>query len=255
MAYACTGNDAYLETATRNMHFLFSKMQGGDGLFFHTWKGEAKINAFLDGYSYLIDALLELSSVSGDWSWTLKASDLAKVVIKHFSETSSPLFLFTPDFQTDILIRKKEVYDGATPSGNAVMARSLYHLGILLDKPEWRQRAEDMVLSMANVATRYPTSFGLWLDMLIELNAGTSEVAVVGKNAKDLAREIMRLHIPYRLLVFSDQAHQEIPLLAEKNPGVETLIFLCKNYVCKTPVKTAFALEELINQNKSQWIQ
>ena len=254
-AYAVTGKAHYREIAKRNMGFLFSKMQAEGGLFYHTWKGEAKINAFLDDYSYLIEALIELSGITGDWDHVMKATDLAEKVVSHFGDKDSSLFFYTPDFQTDILVRKKELYDGATPSGNAVMARALLHLGILTDRPEWRELAEKMASSMAPVALKYPTSFGVWLDLLAELNYGTSEIAVVGENAEVVAGEVNRLFIPYKLLVFAKGSHQEIPLLREKSGGVETLVFLCRNYECQIPVKTAAELQTLIYQNKFHTIQ
>lgn len=254
-AFGITGSEHYRQVAKRNMDFLFAKMQTEDGLFFHTWKGEAKINAFLDDYSYLIEALIELSGITSDWEYVKKAASVAEKVIEHFTDSSSSLFFYTPGFQTDILVRKKEVYDGATPSGNAVMARGLHHLGILLDKPEWREKAEQMASSMAGVATKYPTSFGVWLDLLSELKQGTSEIAVVGKASELLSAEIQRLYIPYKLLLYSSGSHQEIPLLSEKSTGVETLIFLCRNYECKTPVRTAAELQNLIYQNKSHTMQ
>lgn len=254
-AFAATGEEQYRDVAVRNMDFLFSKMQGSDGLFYHTWKGEARINAFLDDYSYLVEALIELSAITGDWNYVTKAATIAENVIHHFSDTASSLFFYTPGFQTDILVRKKELYDGATPSGNAVMAKGLLHLGILLDKPHWRERAENMASAMAGVAIRYPTSFGLWLDLLAELNYGTAEVAVVGEKAAEISKDVQRLFIPYKLLLYSKRPAQEIPLLSEKNPGVETLIFLCKKYECKAPVRTANELQTLLYQNKIHTIQ
>ncbi len=254
-AYACTGVEAYRGMALRNMEFIYGYMQAGKGLFHHTWKGQGKVNAFLDDYACLADALISLASISGDWTWIEKAVELVEQLLLHFKDSDSSLFFYTPAFQQDILVRKKEVYDGATPSGNGVLARVLLHLSILTDRPEWRKLSEDMLSAMSAVAVRYPTSFGLWLDLLMEMHYGTAEVAVVGKDASLLAREALQKYFPYRLLVFAKAPHQDIPLLAEKKPGVETLIFLCRNYVCKTPVKTAFALEELFLQNNRKTMQ
>ena len=101
----------------------------------------------------------------------------------HFPEKESPFFYYTPAGQTDIIVRKKEVYDGAIPSGNAVMAWNLYSLSILTDKPTGRNRAVSMLESLLQPVVRYPTSFGVWANLLLELVNGTHEIVVLGENA------------------------------------------------------------------------
>ncbi|MBZ4115392.1 hypothetical protein JYG54_24445, partial [Escherichia fergusonii] len=72
-------------------------------------------------------------------------------------ESSSGFFFYTPAHQTDILMRKKEVYDGATPSGNASMATVLFYLAYIFDIPEWSERSKHMLASMANAVQKYPS--------------------------------------------------------------------------------------------------
>ncbi|MGR9839062.1 hypothetical protein ACUOH4_26765, partial [Escherichia coli] len=75
----------------------------------------ATIPAFLDDLSYLIQASIQLQMVTGDLSYLIRAKSIAAYVIANFEESSSGFFFYTPAHQTDILMRKKEVYDGATP--------------------------------------------------------------------------------------------------------------------------------------------
>ncbi|MGS0000483.1 hypothetical protein ACUOIV_28560, partial [Escherichia coli] len=89
----------------------------------HTWKnGVATIPAFLDDLAYLIQASIQLQMVTGDLMYLIRAKSITEHVIANFEESSSVFFFYTPAHQTDLLLRKKEVYDGATPSGNAIMA-------------------------------------------------------------------------------------------------------------------------------------
>jgi uncharacterized protein YyaL (SSP411 family) len=238
-AVAATGQKKYLDLAQRNMKFLLTAFVGDDGQYFHTWKnGVARHPAFLDDYSHLIAALIELAQVSADYSYFEKAAVLAEHVLAHFSDEDSPFFFYTQQEQKDIPVRKKEIYDGATPSGNSVMAYNLYRLSIIYGRQEWRKKAEQMTASMAELALKYPTSFGLWLMLLFELASGTAEIAIVGKGAKKYLEKILGIHISHKLALASENPLPGYPLLADKAETKEILIYLCKNYACRQPVTT-----------------
>jgi uncharacterized protein len=255
-AYAATGEKEWLELAEKNLRFLLEKFRAADKGFYHTWKNDlARIPAFLDDYSYLISALLEFSKVSFDYQWLEKAKELSSFVISGFSDEEAVFFYYTPDFQTDILVRKKELYDGATPSGNSVMARNLYELSLLLNLPEWRERAGKMVASMGELAGKYPTSFGGWLTLLMEITAGTNEVAVVGPDAENSGRQLLKTYLPQTILMVSRAENDHFPLLRGKKINGKTLYFLCKNYECQAPVSSCPALLSVINGNNSYGMQ
>lgn len=254
-AYAITGEAQYKDKALRNMRFLLDHLSESDRLY-HTWKnGTAKYPAFLDDYAYLVEALLELAEITGDRAWLTEAYQKTETVLKHFSDEVSPMMFYTPDYQTDILLRKKELYDGATPSGNAVMAVNLHRLSILFDNPDWGKRAEAMAGSIASITIKYPTSFGVWLSLLHELTSGTNEIALVGEEAEKILPEILRIYLPYRVFMTSTKSDAGFPLIADKNFKGKTLIFLCRNYACQKPVETVKELETLINQNNYKPIQ
>jgi uncharacterized protein YyaL (SSP411 family) len=253
--YAATGEAEWLALAGKNLGFLLEKFSAGDKGLYHTWKEVAKIPAFLDDYSYVIAAILEYSRVSFDYQWLGKARELAAFVIAHFSDEEGVFFYYTPDFQTDILVRKKELYDGATPSGNSIMARNLYELSLLLDLADWRERAAAMVGSMGALAGKYPTSFGCWLSLLMEMTAGTNEVAVVGPDAENSGREMLKTYLPHTVLMVTATENDQFPLLRGKKSNEQTLFFLCRNYECQAPVFSRSALLSAINANNSYRMQ
>jgi len=168
-AYGVTSITHYRAVAERNMEFLLSAYAGGNGMLRHTWKkGEAKYPAFLDDYANLLSALLELGQVTGRAEYLEKAKHWTEVVVEHFEDEESPLFFYTHKGQKDVLVRKKELYDGATPSGNATMALNLYHLSIFFDIGERKMSSEQMVRALADVTIKYPTSFGVWLSVFLK---------------------------------------------------------------------------------------
>ncbi len=247
-AYAATGEEHYKAIAERNMQFLLANFSS-EKTFFHAWKnGKAKHLAFLDDYAFLIHALLELAQVTANYDWLKKAESLTDYVVENFSDFESPLFFYTQKDQTDVLLRKKEVYDSAIPSGNSVMAFNLYRLSIIFDKRAWREKAEDMLSGFGETAVRYPTSFGFWLSLILEITYATNEIAIIGPNFYERLRQVLSAYIPHSIIM-SAAAENDFPLLKGKGSKEQTLIYLCKNYACQKPVESVAELKTLLSFN------
>jgi uncharacterized protein len=247
-AYAALGDASYLQLAEQNMAFLMKNFRNSEtGGWFHTYKnGEARFPAFLDDYAFLIDALLALQEVSGKSSYINIAKELAENVLSHFPENESPYFYFTPAGQKDIIVRKKEVYDGAIPSGNALMAWNLYRLSILTDEPTWRDHAVSMLESLLQPVVRYPTSFGVWAGFLLELVNGTHEIVVLGDNAPLEGRQLLAAYIPNKIVQIAVRPDETQVLMRGKTVESGTTWYLCRNYACLRPVKTLVEMMQLI---------
>ena len=254
-AFAATGNDEYRDLATINMEFLTTHFKNKSNEYFHrTWKNnQAKNFACLDDYAFLVQALLHLQEITGEVDWMFKAKDITEYVMKNFYEEETDFFVFTDSRQNDLIFRKKEVYDGATPSGNATMANNICRLSILLNIPEWKTRAERMVSSLSNVIVRYPTSFGVWAMLLAEIVDGIKEVVVVGGGASILAKRLLAEYIPHKIFMVSETGKEQLPLLTGKTPIDKPLIYLCREYSCLKPVTDVKQLLELINERNKNW--
>jgi len=253
-AFAATGNKEYRQLAIDNMQFLLSKFRIKDSNeFYHTWKNDiAKYPAFLDDYAFLIQALIHLQEITSDTKWLVIAKAITEFVIKDFSDTESCFFFYTMANQNDVIIRKKEVYDGALPSGNSVMAYNLYQLSILFDKKEWKQRAFVMVFSLKNALIRYPASFANWAILLQEIISGTNEIALTGEDISLLHIELLQKYLPHRVLMSSATPGSIFPLLSRKPVSKAPSIWLCRNFNCQHPVGTVIDLIALINSHERE---
>lgn len=250
-AYAATGDESYRQLAVTNMNFLLDKLGTGAGRFYHTWKKEkARYPAFLDDYAFLVQALLQLQEITGDPTWMEKAAEITTGVTDRFSETDTGFFFYTGDDQADVIVRKKEVYDGAVPSGNAVMALNLHQLGLLLDNREWRQRSVDMVTALGKAVIKYPTSFGVWAMVLQEMTVGTNEIAITGPGYESVLKEVLAEYVPHRVMMAAE-GPLDFPLLAGKTAGRKTNIWLCRDYQCKQPVGLVKDLITLIDSGQA----
>ena len=236
-AYAALGEASLKELALKNMRFLEMKFSQGNGHWKHTYKnGEARIPAFLDDYAYLIQAYLHLQEITGDLQYLLKAKTITEWVIESFGEEESGFFYFTHNSQQDVIVRKKEVYDGATPSGNATMAVNLLYLSILFNKKDWYLRFEKMLQSIGGAAVKYPTSFGVWASAMQIVTAGINEIVFVGPEAESFIKPFLKLYLPNKVFQVSNEANETFPLLKGRGKAAETQFFLCKNYSCHRPL-------------------
>ena len=264
-AYAATGHEGYRNLAVRNMQFLLEKFtaDGSSELlakgaflksnsFFHTYKREARFPAFLDDLAFLAEAMIQLQEITADKNWLRKAETLVLHILENFADTDSPFFFYTPVGQSDIIVRKKELYDGALPSGNSVMASVLHHLFLLLDRPEWGQRSREMISALGEISISHPISFGNWNCLLQEMVLGTNEVALMGPAVLSLQKEFLAAYIPHRVLMISELTDDSFPLLKSKTIDSVPAFWLCKNFACLPPIASVPELIALISKSEGR---
>ena len=235
-AYGATGNQQLLNKAEQTMAFLLDHFREEDGRLHHLY--EQNIPAFLDGYAYLIEALLELQAVTHQPEWLHTAEELMQKAHELFWEDSAGLFYFTIREQSQGPIRQLSVREEDMPSPNAVMASNLQQLGLLLGKPEWREQSRRMLLAAGNRLLEAPLPHARWGTLLAGEVYGWLEIAIAGADAEEKAKmangEFFGLHV----LMATEKPNEKYPLLAHRWPsGGQTLIYVCKDYACRQPVE------------------
>ncbi len=233
------GKPEWLEASRQHMDFmLHTFFDNAQGRWLHTHKnGTSRFPAFLDDLSFLVQSLLALYEATGETSYLNRGRTLVDHVLLHYTDREQCFFYFTPDFQEDVRVRKKEIYDGALPSSNAVMCWNLHRMGILFDVPVWRERSEKMVAGLAETAQRYPTSFGVWNNFLLEQVVGTDEVVILGPGANQALRSLLSHYLPHALVMAAEVPSDDFPLLKGRVPEKGKLTyFACRNYACALPV-------------------
>ena len=236
-ARQATGNEHYGEMALKALRFLLKHFVNKDGRLYHVWTdGNATTDGVLSDYALLIDALLNAYELDFNRRFLTKAEDLLAVVLKDFSDDRTGLFFGTSSRQTDIVLRRHDIYDGEIPSGNAMMVYNLLRLALWTDTPAFRTRAEKMVAHAKKSLLSEPASFGAWWAACTALYPGILEIAVVGANAREKAQRILTRYIPDRIIAAAARASARNPLLAHKKAARDALIYVCKNYTCDRPV-------------------
>ncbi len=149
----------YIEAATQAAEFVLTKLHTADGRLKRTYSaGEARLNAYVNDYAFVVDGLLRLHRASGDKRWLTAAGELTDKQIELFADEAGGGFYFTSKDHEALLARGKEIVDTAVPSGNSVSADNLVRLAVLLDRPEYLPRASKTILAAATILEGSPSS-------------------------------------------------------------------------------------------------
>ncbi len=239
-AAAVLDSGEYLDVAKRNAEFVRTELQN-DGCLLRTWKdGSAKLNGYVEDYANVADGLIVLYQVSGDVEYLIEARRLADVMITEFWDDENGGFFFTSNDHEELIVRNKDFYDNATPSGNSVAADVLLRLAKLTGEDKYERFAVTTLRLAAAQLRRHPQGFGRTLSAL-EFHLGeTKEIAIVGLRGGEMEREILSKYLPDAVVVISDNAVADssvIPLLKDRvvMDGKPTA-YVCKDFVCVRPV-------------------
>ncbi|RYD82004.1 MAG: thioredoxin domain-containing protein [Sphingobacteriales bacterium] len=248
-AYSAVQLADYKSRAIELAAFIEQKFSDKNAGLLHTYKeGNARYPAFLDDYAYYIAGLILLQEITGNQQYLWRARDYTNYVMAHFSDEEENLFYYTGIAQNDIVVRKTEVYDGATPSANAVMANNLFYLSIVFDEPKWEQRAAGMLQTMYAAVEKYPGSFGIWAAVYLRQAAGIEEIVVTGNNNGDMLNQVLERFIPNKVLQSTGGGVvDDMPLLLNRLNNKKPTIYVCRNYSCLSPV---FSIEAFIENLK-----
>jgi len=248
-AAAVLMRDDYLRVARANAGFVLENLYR-DGLLLRTYKdGKAKLNGYLEDYAFFIDGLLALFETSSEFKWFDAARELTDTMIEEFWDEADGGFFFTGKSHEELIVRSKDFYDNATPSGNSVAAEVLLRLSVLTGDEKYQRLAVAIFRLNATAMTRYPQGFGRALCALDFYFSSPKEIVVIGEpgseDKQQLADVIWQNYLPNKVVLQASEAdarerQQSIPLLeGRKMLNGRATAFVCEQYSCKQPVTEA----------------
>ena len=234
---AALGNELYKKAAIECIEWLEENLYHADeNYFYHSIaNGLPKAHSFLDDYANLIQAYIYLQQITGDTSYLFKAKKWMDYVLLHFIDEEGLYFYYTASYQKDVIIRKKESYDGAQPSGNALICSGLFYLGHVFDQTIWTLHAEKMIHSIRPSLLQYPNSFGFWAQSFYQMSTGMIELVGVGPTVHESLPSLNAVFLPHAIRILSQDQEVQIPLLKDKK-YTDNQYFICKNKTCSPPV-------------------
>ncbi|MEP7212705.1 MAG: thioredoxin domain-containing protein [Acidobacteriota bacterium] len=247
-AGAVVQSDDYIDIAKRNADFLLENLQA-DGRLLRTWKdGRAKLNGYIEDYANFADGLTELYQVTGDGKYLVEARRLANAMITEFWDEESGGFFFTSGDHEELLVRNKDFFDNATPSGNSVAADVLLKLSHLTGEEKYERFASTVLRIAAPQIKRHPQGFGRALSAVEFQLSRVLEVALVGDDLADLKRAVWSEYIPNKVVAIGGPDAADIPLLEGRTAiDGKAAAYVCENFVCSRPVTSADELRDQLS--------
>jgi uncharacterized protein len=243
------GREDYVQAAVRNAGFLLAELRP-DGELKRTWRdGAARIDAFLEDHALLADALLSLYQATFDPHWVAEARALGDRILARFWDDDDGLFHDSAVGGERLVVRPRDVYDNATPSGNSAAALALLRLATFTGEPRYERVGTRVLRTMGELLRRAPMGFGHLLAALDFHLATPQEVAMVGDPAAEDTRALLDVvnerYRPNTILALGrpDQTREVaelIPLLADRGTvDGRATAYVCQRFTCRRPVTEA----------------
>ncbi|HSL50951.1 MAG TPA: thioredoxin domain-containing protein [Candidatus Deferrimicrobiaceae bacterium] len=250
-AAAALGRPDYLAAAVRNAKFLTSSMVR-DGRLLRSWKdGQARITGYLEDHAMVGAGLLALYEATFDRRWLDESRRLAEETLRLFWNAERETFFDTGHDQESLVVRPRNIFDNAVPSGTSVTIEWLLKLAIVTGEERYEAVALQALRPMADVMQKYPSGFGRYLSALDFHLGPVAEVALVWPAGADaagapLAETVFRRYQPNRVVVGAAAGAAGaagLPLLAERGTvDGKATAYVCRRYVCQLPVTEPEAL-------------
>jgi uncharacterized protein len=245
IASRALGRDDLAESAAAALQFIHSKLWS-NGRLLATYKdGRAHLNAYLDDYVFLVDAILELQQTRFNSAQLQFASELLEVVLEHFADVDSGGFYFTADDHEALIHRSKSFADEATPAGNGVAAFVFQRMGHLSAEPRYLQAAEHTLRAGWLSLEKYPHAHTTLLTALEELLNPPETLILRGPRAEIAAwaRDLHKLYAPRRMVLAIPNDAQDLPpALAQKIPQSGVVAYVCRGSTCSAPIDSLAGL-------------
>jgi uncharacterized protein len=239
----------YRLVAQRAAEFVLSRLSR-EGRLLRTYRnGHARLNGYLEDYAFMADALLSLYEATFDQRWMTEAQLLIEALVDHFWDPRGGTFYLTSEDHERLIVRPKDLYDNATPSGNSAAACAMLRLSRFTSEPRWTEIAASIFRRLANPMTRHPLAFGNLLCALDFYVAGGAQIAVVGDPGEPQTRamleEVFQRYLPNKVVACGRASGME---LLKDRPQVDGLAtaYVCWNFVCQPPVTSPGQLASLL---------
>lgn len=224
--YQASGNIRYLEAAKKADGFIRDYLLDGDTLVVSCRKEKRGVQGFLDDYAACVFAQLALYSATLDMEYLKLAKRLCETVDRRFGdEARGGYYLYAADGE-QLILRPKETYDGAMPSGNSLMAWNLVRLAQLSGETQDAQAAERQLAFMASAAVKYPTGHAMFLLALMDREAPPPRVTVV------LAQETDADALPLSLPPDASVTQLRQPTADYLLKDGQTTFYICRDHSC-----------------------
>jgi len=241
--YRVTNDGRYLDAAKNCISFIEKNLFVDDNLLRTYKNGTAKINGYLEDYSYFVNALLDVFEIEPNSKYLKLALKLGHHLIDHFWDSENNSFFMTSDDHEKLIIRPKSNYDLSLPSGNSVSSFVMLRLYHLSQEQHFLDIAMKIMESQAQIAAENPFGFGYLLNTLSLYLEKPIEITVINSENSELCKSLFTNYLPNSFMVTIQNPDQlknlsEYPFFTGKSFEDKTSVFICKNFTCSLALHT-----------------
>ncbi len=228
--YRVTGSRIYLNAAVKAFKFVQNKLWDGETLYISYREGRRSNQGLLDDYANMIFALVALYEATLDSMYLKKAEQFCTKVVEDFYDKDNYGFFLYGKENEQLILRPKETYDGAMPSGNSIMAYNLVRLWFITGEKGYKELVERQLSFMSIEAKNYPVGYAIFLMALLDYLDEPARITVAVKDKKDL--ENLACKIPLNTIItMVEGPSKEYPLQNDR-----TTFYICRGHACLPPV-------------------
>ena len=258
-AHQVLGEAEYLQQARRAADFILKHLyqQQTGGLLRRYREGEARFDAHLEDYAFLVMGLIDLYQAGSDIRDLQYSMELMEAAVNLFYDPESGAFFDTSGRDASLILRTREDYDGAEPTGNSVAVWNLLRLAEMTHQPEWKKLAEAALKHFGSRLRDHPQSLPHMLAAL-DFHLGTPKQVVLagdpsGGAMQALLDVVHSTYVPNKVLLFADGGTGQ-EYLGQNNPAIRAMVpaggkataYVCENYVCRLPTSEPEVLSRLL---------
>ncbi|MGN7329265.1 thioredoxin domain-containing protein [Bacillus pumilus] len=233
-----------IRMAKQAMSFLETHLVQHDRLMVRYREGEVKHLGFIEDYAHMLKAYMSLYEATFELAWLEKATAIAENMFELFWDKEKGGFFFSGSDAEALIVREKEVYDGAMPSGNSTALKHLLILSRLTGRQDWLDTLEQMFQAFYVDVSSYPSGHTAFLQGLLAQYATKREIIILGKNGdpqkEQLLQALQKRFMPFDIILTAETG-QELAKLAPftkdyKIIDGKTTVYICENYSCRQPI-------------------
>ncbi|WP_349773744.1 thioredoxin domain-containing protein [Bacillus safensis] len=233
-----------IRMAKQAMSFLETHLIQHDRLMVRYREGDVKHLGFIEDYAHMLKAYMSLYEATFELDWLEKATAIAENMFELFWDKEKGGFFFSGSDAESLLVREKEVYDGAMPSGNSTALKHLLMLSRLTGRLDWLETLQQMFQAFYVDVSSYPSGHTAFLQGLLSQYATKREIIILGKNGdpqkEQLLQALQKRFVPFDIILTAETG-KELAKLAPftkdyKTIDGKTTVYICENYSCRQPI-------------------
>jgi len=248
----------YAQAAVRAADFILSTLRRKDGSLLKRYRlGEAVIPGYLDDYAYLVWGLIDLYEATFEVKYLKTAVELNKLMIDDFRDEKGGGFFFSGKRNEQLIAQTKEIYDGATPSGNSVALMNMLRLSRMTGNLDLTNISGQIMKTFAETVNNYPSGYTQFLCALDFDIGPTKEIVVAGElgsdDTKQILKEIRRRFLPGKVVILHPEKDKSIEEIIgfvkdQKTIDGKATAYICENYACKAPANDMNQIKKLLDE-------